>query len=110
MAKIDTEKPVCALDYAFRRIGGKYKARTLWHIYEENNVLRFGELKKVLRNITSKMLTQTLRELEKDQLINRKVFREIPPKVEYSLTKTGIELIPFIDHLAKWGEKQMEKI
>lgn len=109
MAKKNSEAPVCSLDYAFRRIGGKYKGRTLWHIYNENNVLRYGELKKVLRNITSKMLTQTLRELEEDQLINRKVYREVPPKVEYSLTETGMELIPFIEHLRKWGEKQMEE-
>ena len=108
MLKKVGDRPVCALDYAFRRVGGKYKGRTLWHIYQENNVLRFGELKRILRNITPKMLTQTLRELEEDQLIRRKVYRQVPPKVEYSLTETGIELIPFIDHLAKWGEKQMQ--
>ena len=55
------------------------------------------------------MLTQTLRELEDDKLINRKVYPEVPPKVEYSLTETGMELIPFIDHLGTWGEKQMQK-
>ena len=109
MPKIKSAEPVCSLDYAFRRIGGKYKGRTLWYIYNENNVLRYGELKRKLRNITSKMLTQTLRELEEDQLISRKVYREVPPKVEYSLTETGKELIPFIDHLGKWGEKQMKK-
>ena len=105
--KLDT--PVCSLDYALRKIGGKYKGRTLWYIYNENNVLRYGELKRVLQNITSKMLTQTLRELEKDQLIHREVYREVPPRVEYSLTDTGMELIPFIEHLRKWGEKQMKK-
>ena len=110
MTKKKLGTPVCALDFAFRRIGGKYKGRVLWHIYTEDNVLRYGELKKILRNITSKMLTQTLRELEADQLINRKVYREVPPKVEYSLTETGKELIPFIDYLAKWGEGQMAKM
>ena len=89
------EEPVCSLDYAFRRIGGKYKARVLWYIYNENNVLRYGELKRKIQNITSKMLTQTLRELEEDQLINRKVYREVPPKVEYSLTETGIGVDSF---------------
>lgn len=100
--------PICALDYAFRRVGGKYKGRTMWHIHNENNVLRYGELKRILRNVTSKMLTKTLRELEEDQLINRKVYREVPPKVEYSLTETGKELIPFIEHLRKWGEQKMK--
>ncbi len=60
-------------------------------------------------DITTKMLTQTLRELEKDNLILRKVYREVPPKVEYSLTKIGLELIPFIQHLKEWGDKQMKK-
>lgn len=109
MTKKYSDAPVCSIDYAFRRIGGKYKARVLWYIYNENNVLRYGELKRMVQNITSKMLTQTLRELEDDALISRKVYPEVPPKVEYSLTNTGKELIPFIDHLGAWGEKQMEK-
>lgn len=109
MPKINSEAPVCSLDYAFRRIGGKYKARVLWYIHSENNVLRYGELKRLIQNITSKMLTQTLRELEEDKLINRKVYPEVPPKVEYSLTETGDELIPFISHVGAWGRKQMEK-
>ena len=52
------------------------------------------------------MLTQTLRELEDDNLLHRKVYQEVPPKVEYYLTETGAELIPFIEHLRKWGEKK----
>jgi len=109
MVKNILEAPVCSLDYAFRRIGGKYKARILWYVHTEKNVLRYGELKRMLRNITPKMLTQTLRELEEDKLIHREVYRQVPPKVEYSLTDTGKELIPFIDHLGAWGEKQMVK-
>jgi len=103
------EEPICSLDYAFRMIGGKYKGRILWYIYTENNALRFGELKKLLLNITSKMLTQSLRELERDQLISRKVYRQVPPKVEYSLTTIGQELMPFIENLRLWGEKQMQQ-
>ena len=57
--------------------------------------------------ITPKMLTQTLKELEADELITRKVYLEVPPKVEYSLTDTGKELIPFISQMRSWGEKQM---
>jgi len=109
MAKKKSDAPICSIDYAFRRIGGKYKARILWYIYNENNLLRYGELMKMVQNITSKMLTQTLRELEADQLINRKVYPVVPPKVEYSLTETGLELIPFIDHLGAWGVEQMKK-
>jgi len=101
-------EPICAVDFAFRRIGGKYKGRILWYIFN-NGVLRFGELKRCMDDITTKMLTQTLRELESDGLLYRKVYHEVPPKVEYSLTKTSKGLIPFIDQLREWGISQMEK-
>ncbi len=108
MSERKSIEPVCAVDYAFKRIGGKYKGRLLWYLYM-HKILRFGELKRHITNITTKMLTQTLRELEKDGLIYRKVYLEVPPKVEYSLTEVGNELIPFIKYLKEWGTKQMEK-
>lgn len=70
--------------------------------------MRYGELRRSIVDITPKMLTQTLRELEEDGLIGRKVYHEVPPRVEYSLTAVGEELIPFIEHLRTWGEKRME--
>jgi DNA-binding HxlR family transcriptional regulator len=105
--KVPEANQMCGVDYAFKRIGGKYKARILWHLNEQT-VLRYGELSRTLPDITTKMLTQTLRELEDDQLINRKMYHEVPPKVEYSLSDTGRELIPFIEHLHIWGNKQLE--
>lgn len=102
------EVATCSVDYAFRRIGGKYKGRILWYLHE-HSILRYGELGRTLPDITTKMLTQTLRELETDNLINRKVYHEVPPKVEYSLTEVGEELIPFIAHLKEWGDKQLER-
>lgn len=98
---------MCGVDYAFKRIGGKYKGRILWHL-NSKAVLRYGELSRTLPDITTKMLTQTLRELEDDKLITRKVYHEVPPKVEYSLSDTGRELIPFIEHLHNWGNRQLE--
>ena len=95
----------CAVDYAFQRIGGKYKGRILWVLRE--GCLRYGELNRAVVGITPKMLTQTLKELEADELITRKVYLEVPPKVEYSLTETGKELIPFISLMRSWGEKQI---
>lgn len=103
--KKNTQKAYCAVDYAFQRIGGKYKGRILWVLRED--VLRYGELNRAVVGITPKMLTQTLKELEADELIIRKVYLEVPPKVEYSLTDTGKELIPFISQMRSWGEKQM---
>lgn len=107
MNKNGKESPTCSVDYAFRRIGGKYKGRILWHIHL-SAVLRYGELKRTLPDITTKMLTQTLRELEDDSLVSRKVFHEVPPKVEYTLTEIGNELIPFIRHLKEWGDRQIK--
>ena len=99
------KKPHCAVDYAFQRIGGKYKGRILWVL--RDGFLRYGELNRAVVGITPKMLTQTLKELEADKLIARKVYLEVPPKVEYSLTETGKELIPFISQMRAWGEKQI---
>lgn len=104
----DTQKPTCGVDYGFRRIGGKYKGRILFYLYVKT-VMRYGELKRALADSTPKMLTQTLRELEEDNLIQRKEYQELPPKVEYSLTSTGEELIPFIKYLGEWGQKQLDK-
>ena len=103
--KKNTQNAYCAVDYAFQRIGGKYKGRILWVL--RDGLLRYGELNRAIVGITPKMLTQTLKELEADELITRKVYSEVPPKVEYSLTETGKELIPFISQMRSWGEKQI---
>lgn len=107
MAKKNYDKTDCPVDFAFKRIGGKYKGRIIWYIAENKNILRYGQLRKFINGVTPKMLTQTLRELEDDKLLKRKVYHEVPPRVEYSLTDTGKELIPFIEQLKKWGENQM---
>lgn len=109
MTKKNSNAPTCSVDYAFRRIGGKYKGRILWHLHL-SGILRYGELRRTLPDITPKMLTQTLRELEEDNLICRKLYHEVPPRVEYTLSEIGAELIPFINHLREWGEKQIQKI
>ena len=98
---------MCPVDFAFQRIGGKYKCRVLWAL--SNGTLRYGELRRRLQDITPKMLTQVLRELEQDNLVERKVYYEIPPKVEYSLKGDGIDLVPFIEMVSIWGTKQMDK-
>ena len=97
----------CPVDYAFQRIGGKYKGRVLWFL--KDGVQRYGQMRRVITGITPKMLTQVLRELEDDQLITRKVYLEVPPRVEYTLTETGIALIPSIQMISKWGQTQMQQ-
>ncbi|SEW21525.1 winged helix-turn-helix transcriptional regulator [Chitinophaga arvensicola] len=96
---------ICAVDYAFQRIGGKHKGRIIYHLRE--GVRRYGELRRSMTGITPKMLTQVLRELEEDGLVTRHVYLEVPPRVEYNLTDTGRELLPFITLLSQWGRKQM---
>lgn len=84
-------------------IGGKYKMPILWRL--KDKIWRYGELKKDLGKITHKMLTEQLRELESDGLVNRKVYAEVPPKVEYSITEKGWKAIPVIETLRIFGEE-----
>ena len=92
----------CSFEFALYLVSGKWKGLVLWHL--SHGTLRYGELKKELGKITQKMLTQTLRELEKHQLITRKVYPVVPPKVEYTITEYGKRLIPIFEQLHRWGE------
>ena len=83
-------------------IGGKWKVLILWIL--KDAILRFSELKRNVPNITQKMLTKQLRELESDGLIWRKIYPQVPPKVEYSLTDRGKSLLPVLRAMHKWGE------
>ncbi len=105
--KINHRDTVCAVDYAFQRIGGKHKGRLIYHL--SKGTLRYGELGRRITGITPKMLTQVLRELEEDGLVKRHVYLEVPPRVEYSLTPSGMELVPFIVLLSDWGRAKMNK-
>jgi len=84
-------------------IGGKWKMPILWRLKDDSK--RYGELRRSLQKVTHKMLTQQLRELEESEIITRKVYPEVPPKVEYSLTLLGKSVIPVIDMLREWGEE-----
>lgn len=92
----------CGIGPAFDAIGGKWKAVILWEL--RDGAVRFGELKRRVEGISEKMLIQQLRELEQDKLLVRKMFHEVPPRVEYSLTKWGTSLNKALTGLADWGE------
>lgn len=96
----------CPVEATIQLIGGKYKAVILWHLI--NGVLRYSELHKRIPKATDKMLTQQLRELEKDGLINRIVYPVVPPKTEYSLTDFGKTLVPILDEMCKWGNDYLQ--
>ncbi len=100
-------KDNCPVEATLELIGGKYKALILWHLAEGK--LRFSELRKVITTATPKMLTQQLRELEAQQLIHREVYPVIPPKVEYSLTETGLSLMPILVAMRDWGAGYLRK-
>lgn len=91
------------------RFGNKWALLVIL-ILSENKVLRFSELKKMIPDVSSRMLSSTLRTLEADGLVSRKVYPEVPPKVEYSPTETGLSLVPFIVQLTEWAQKHMKSI
>jgi DNA-binding HxlR family transcriptional regulator len=99
----------CEKELTLAVIGGKWKLIILWHLGLEGTK-RFSELKKLIPNITQKMLTNQLRELEEDQLIHRKVYPEVPPRVEYSLSDYGESLMPVLQMMYDWGKNYGEKV
>lgn len=91
----------CPVEATIRLIGGKYKAVILWHL--KDGSLRYNQIHKKLPRVTDKMLTQQLRELERDRLIDRTIYPVVPPKTEYSLTNLGKTLFPILDAICVWG-------
>ncbi|WP_088115834.1 winged helix-turn-helix transcriptional regulator, partial [Bacillus toyonensis] len=98
----------CPVEAMVEVIGGKWKGVILYHLLDGTK--RFNELKRLKPNITQRMLTLQLRELEADGIIHREVYREVPPKVEYSLTDLGESLRPMILLMMEWATHNMEKV
>ncbi|MGP7818571.1 winged helix-turn-helix transcriptional regulator [Niallia sp. 01092] len=93
----------CPVELTLSVIGGKWKGVILYHLI--NGEKRFNELRRICPNITQRMLTLQLRELEKDGIIHREVYHQVPPKVEYSLTDFGKSIVPIILLMKDWGEE-----
>lgn len=102
-----TELPACPVEITLSLIGDKWKVLVLRELI--NGTKRFGELKKSIGSISQKVLTQQLRSMEEDGLVERKVYAEVPPRVEYSLTKDGFSLKPILDSMMEWGEQYKGK-
>ena len=98
--------PGCAVEAALSLIDGKWKGVVLFHLLERTH--RFSELRRRVPNVTQRMLTNQLRELEADGLILRTVYPEVPPKVEYSLTERGRSLEPVIAALKRWADAHVD--
>ncbi|MEM7715479.1 MAG: helix-turn-helix domain-containing protein [Cyanobacteria bacterium P01_A01_bin.68] len=96
----------CSVEATLAVIGGRWKPVIIFNLLQ-NDVLRFGELKRKIEGVTQRMLTNQLRELEKDKIIARKVYAEVPPRVEYSLTDYGRTLEPIMISMRDWGAEHM---
>lgn len=99
--------PGCAVEAAISLIDGKWKSVVLFHLFD--GTMRFNELKRQIPGVTQRMLTNQLRELETDGLIERKVYAQVPPKVEYSLTPLGRSIEPILLALKEWGDTNIER-
>ncbi|MFT8363027.1 MAG: helix-turn-helix domain-containing protein [Sporolactobacillus sp.] len=98
----------CPVEITLSVIGGKWKGVVLYHL--QNKPLRFNELRRLIPDVTQRMLTLQLRELEADGIIHREVYPVVPPKVEYSLTSFGKTLSPIILAMRQWGIVHQEAI
>ena len=101
------ELPACPVETTLMLISDRWKVLILRDLM--NGTMRFGELKKSVGNISQKVLTSNLRSMEDDGLLTRKVFPEVPPRVEYTLTETGYSLKPVLDAMTMWGENYKTK-
>jgi DNA-binding HxlR family transcriptional regulator len=107
--KLDLKYPICPIRNILSRFSDKWSLLILVVLYS-GKTMRYGEIKKALPDISQKMLTNTLKNLEKYHLIMRKAYAEIPPRVEYSLTETGNSLIPSIQMIITWAENHWEEV
>lgn len=96
----------CPVTYCLNRIGGKWKPVLIHLIRKGCN--RFSMLQKAIPDISKQMLVNQLKELEEDNILQRSVYAEIPPRVEYTLTELGLSLLPLIEVMEQWGSAQME--
>jgi DNA-binding HxlR family transcriptional regulator len=100
---------ICGIDAAMDVVSGKWKSLILWEL-DNHGTRRFGELRRGLVGVSEKMLIQQLREMEEDGLIHREVYRQVPPKVEYSLTEHGRSLNEALRPLGDWGTGRRERL
>ncbi len=98
---------ICPFEYALDVISKKWRGLVIYYLYI-NGTMRFSYLRRELDGVTQKMLTQTLRFLEEEKIISRKVYPVVPPKVEYTLTDKGKSLMPILQSLQDWGKKHLE--
>ena len=111
MADIKAEYLACPIRQVISRFGDKWSVLVLYSLHaSDTGILRFNEIRRLMTDCSQKMLSQTLKNLEQSHLVNRKVYPEVPPRVEYSLTDTGKSLMPAIMSLIEWGKKHFNEV
>lgn len=106
--KVSCSNYKCEIEIFLEIITGKWKSLIIWELHQ-HEVIRYNEFRKILPEITQKMLTQQLRSLEIDGIISRKIYNTTPPRVEYFLTEEGNALIPIFEQMDSWGKNYIEK-
>lgn len=106
--KTTRRMPGCSVEWCLEVIGGKWKGVILHYLLDGTK--RFGELRRLMPGVTQRMLTMQLRELEEDGVILRKVYAEVPPRVEYSLTELGATLGPIVALMRAWGDEYFRRM
>ena len=111
MTDIKAEYLACPIRNVISRFGDKWSMLVLFMLHKsDTGILRFNEIRRLMTDCSQKMLSQTLKTLEQSHLVNRKVYPEVPPRVEYSLTETGKSLMPAILALIDWGKEHFNEV
>ena len=111
MSDIKAEYLACPIRQVISRFGDKWSMLVLFTLNRsETGILRFNEIRRLMTDCSQKMLSQTLKNLEQSHLVNRKVYPEVPPRVEYSLTETGKSLMPALTALIAWGQEHFNDV
>jgi DNA-binding HxlR family transcriptional regulator len=109
MKELDLKFPTCPIRNVLGRFADKWSLLILCNL-QANDKMRYTEIRNSIPDISQKMLTTSLKHLEKDHLIKRKAYAEIPPRVEYALTELGISLMPIIGNMIEWAQVHFEEV
>jgi DNA-binding HxlR family transcriptional regulator len=109
MKELDLQFPTCPVRNVLGRFADKWSLLILCNLHSKGK-LRYNEIRKAIPDISQKMLTNSLKHLQKEHLLNRKAYAEIPPRVEYSLTELGLSLMPIIGQMIEWAQVHFDEV
>jgi DNA-binding HxlR family transcriptional regulator len=107
---VSAEYMACPIRQVISHFGDKWSLLILYHLHQSDGTLRFNDLHRQMADCSQKMLSQTLKNLEKNHLVNRQLYPEVPPRVEYSLTSVGLSLMPSLEGLIAWAKEKFNQV